>query len=264
MLMLGTSDPNQMVAGLGVGFLFLAGLWRFIGWVRDAPQKPDPWDHAVELELEKPETPEVCPHCSTPQEPGTWFCENCGSAVGPYNNLMPYVSIFSQGEVFRNGVTGRFRNKPVILIGYFLISLGSYTVFAPIYWFLLLSNLKRPRNRPETSPNAGCLAAIKIEVGMPARRISQNRPKTAGSGNLVADAEPQACQNGFMPQADEFAHFLQPGQHAPFQSVGERNGVFRMTGFVHVPDDGGHLLELPFAELGERCPRTGRATNIIR
>jgi hypothetical protein len=64
--------------------------------------------------------------------------------VGPYNNLMPYLNIFSEGEVFRNGASGRFRNQPVILIGYFLISLGSYALFAPIYWFFLLSSLKQP------------------------------------------------------------------------------------------------------------------------
>jgi len=34
--MFGTNDPNQMVAGLGVAFLLLAGLWRFVGWVREA------------------------------------------------------------------------------------------------------------------------------------------------------------------------------------------------------------------------------------
>lgn len=36
--MFGTSNPNLIVAGLGVGFLFLARLWRFILWVRESPQ----------------------------------------------------------------------------------------------------------------------------------------------------------------------------------------------------------------------------------
>jgi hypothetical protein len=142
--MLTASDPDQVVAGLGTGILLLAGLWRFIGWIRDTPLKPDPWDAAFEEKLDDPDTREVCRHCSVPQEPGAWFCGNCGNAVGPYNNLMPYVNVFSEGEVFRNGVTSRFRNKPVIFIGYFLISLGSYAIFAPIYWILLLANLKRP------------------------------------------------------------------------------------------------------------------------
>jgi hypothetical protein len=152
--MLGTGDPNQTVAGLGVAFLLLAGLWRFVGWVREAPQKPDPWDAEFERRLEAPEALEVCCHCSTPQEPGAWFCKRCGSAVGPYNNLMPYVHIFSEGEVFRNGVTGRFRNRPFIFIGYVLITLGINPIFAPIFWFFLFKNLKRskeanPGEQPE-------------------------------------------------------------------------------------------------------------------
>ena len=70
--------------------------------------------------------------------------------MGPYNNLMPYVHIFSEGEVFRNGVTGRFRNRPFIFIGYVLITLGINPIFAPIYWFFLLSNLKHPHNEQES------------------------------------------------------------------------------------------------------------------
>jgi hypothetical protein len=141
----GTSDPNQMVAGLGLVFLLLAGLWRFINWVREAPQHPDPWDAELGHKLEDPEAVEICHHCLTPQPHNAWFCEHCGCAVGPYNNLMPYVNVFSEGEVFRNGVTDRFRNRPVILIGYFLISLSAYAVFAPLFWIFLLKNLKRPK-----------------------------------------------------------------------------------------------------------------------
>ena len=149
--MFGTSNPNQMVAGLGVGFLLLAGLWQLIAWVREAPSKPDLWDAEVERKLEEPEAVEVCPHCLTPQPPNAWFCKHCGSAVGPYNNMMPYVHIFSEGEVFRNGVTGRFRNRPFILIGYVLITLGINPIFAPIYWFFLLPNLKHSQHEPESA-----------------------------------------------------------------------------------------------------------------
>lgn len=35
--MIAASDPNLLVAGFGVGFLALAGLWRLIVWVREAP-----------------------------------------------------------------------------------------------------------------------------------------------------------------------------------------------------------------------------------
>jgi hypothetical protein len=151
--MIDPGDPNTVVALLGIMGLLCAGFWRFVVWVREAPSTPDPWDAEVERTLQKPETVQVCHHCSTPQNPNAWFCEHCGSAVGPYNNLMPYVNVFSEGEVFRNGVTNRFARRPIILIGYFLISLGAYSIFAPIYWLFLLSNLRRPPNEQEPTKN---------------------------------------------------------------------------------------------------------------
>jgi hypothetical protein len=155
--MFAASDPNFIIAGLAIGGLMLVALWRLVIWVRDAPLKPDPWDNAVEQQLQSPDTPEACPHCSTPQSPGAWFCPHCGSAVGPYNNLMPYVHVFSEGEVFRNGVNGRFRNRTLITIGFFLVTLAINPFFTPVYVLLLLSNLKRPADRRE-SPDApaGC------------------------------------------------------------------------------------------------------------
>ncbi len=146
--MLATSDPNLIIGGLAVGGLILFALWRLIVWVRDAPTSPDPWDAGIEKNLAEPEAVEVCPHCLTDQSSTAWFCKKCGSAVGPYNNLMPYVQVFSQGEVFRNGVAGRFRNRPLILTGFILISLSTYFVFAPVYLFFLLTNLKRSNGGP--------------------------------------------------------------------------------------------------------------------
>ena len=67
-----------------------------------------------------------------------------------------------------------------------------------------------------------------------------------------------------MPQADEFTQALQPRQHAVFQRVGERNGVFRMAGFVHASDNGGDLFKLPLAELGERRAIIEWLTGIFR
>ncbi len=142
--MIAASDPYQVIGGFGITFLVLTGLWRLIVWVREAPVKPDPWDAGVEQKLSEPEAVEVCPHCLTQQPPTAWFCSHCGKAVGPYNNLMPFVNVFSEGEVFRNGASGQFRNRPLIVIGYLLLSLAAYSVFAPVFWFFLLSNVKRP------------------------------------------------------------------------------------------------------------------------
>ena len=65
--------------------------------------------------------------------------------------MMPYVHVFSEGEVFRNGTSGRLRKSPLILIGYVLISLGTYWFLAPIYWFSLLLNWNRSANELETA-----------------------------------------------------------------------------------------------------------------
>jgi len=146
--MIAASDPNLIVGGFAIGGLGLAALWKLIAWVRDAPVKPDPWDAGVEQQLL--EAAEVCPRCSTPQPPNAWFCAHCGKAVGPYNNLMPYVQVFSEGEVFRNGASGQFRKRPLIMIGYFLLGFGMFSFLAPIYWFSLLLNLKSPETAKES------------------------------------------------------------------------------------------------------------------
>jgi len=146
-----------MVAGLGLFFLLLAGLWRFILWIREAPLKADPWDAEVERKLEEPEAVEVCHHCLTRQPSNAWFCEHCGSAVGPYNNLMPYLNVFSEGEVLRNSTTGRLRNRPFILIGNFLVIFGINPFFVPIYWLLILFNSNRQSNEPESAEGQNVL-----------------------------------------------------------------------------------------------------------
>jgi hypothetical protein len=125
-------------------------IYRLIVWVRAAPLKPDPWSAELETELQGSGGVPVCHHCFTPCPPRGWFCENCGCAVGPYNNWMPFVNIFSEGEVFRNGVADKIRASPLTVAGYLLSSLSNYLVFAPVYWYFLFKNLKR--FRAETGP----------------------------------------------------------------------------------------------------------------
>jgi ribosomal protein L40E len=143
--MLAASDPNLLIGGFAVGGLAIVGLWRLIAWVRDAPVTPDPWDAEVDQKMSEPDAVEVCHRCFTEQPPGAWFCARCGSAVGPYNNLMPYVVVFSQGEVFRNGVDGRVRPKLLTILGYLFFSLFNYAFLAPIYWIFLFKRLLRDR-----------------------------------------------------------------------------------------------------------------------
>jgi hypothetical protein len=143
LLMVKTSDPNLLVAELAVIGLILAGLWRLVVWFRAAPVKPDPWSAEIEASLHQADATPICHRCLSPYRDDVWFCDTCGAAVGPYNNYMPYVHVFSEGEVFRNGVTDKMRASPLIIIGYLLFSLASYFVFAPIYWFFFFKNLAR-------------------------------------------------------------------------------------------------------------------------
>lgn len=131
----------MLIGEIALSGLALAAFWRLIVWIRDAPVRPDPWDAEVERQLS--EAVEVCPHCLTEQPPTVWFCKGCNRAVGPYNNLMPYLQVFSQGEVFRNGTSGQFRNRPLILAGYFLVILGTFPIFAPLYLFSLLASRRK-------------------------------------------------------------------------------------------------------------------------
>jgi hypothetical protein len=141
--MLAVSDPNQICIGFGVAGIVAAALWRMIVWIRDCPVKPDPWDAEVDRrQLE--EAPEACPHCSTPQAPNAWFCPHCGRAVGPYNNLMPYLQVFSEGEVLRNSADRRLHRRPMILVGYLLLGLAFMPSFLlPVYWLSVLRNWRR-------------------------------------------------------------------------------------------------------------------------
>ncbi|HUB88027.1 MAG TPA: hypothetical protein VMB22_09065 [Verrucomicrobiae bacterium] len=142
-------DPDLFIAALAVAGLAVAAFIRLIFWVRDAPVTPDPWDEETQKKLSEPDAVEVCPHCLTEQSPTAWFCPRCGRAVGPYNNLMPYVMVFSQGEVLRNGTSGRLPRSPLIVIGYLLISVTMFPLFVPFYLFSLFLNWNRPASEPE-------------------------------------------------------------------------------------------------------------------
>ena len=75
--------------------------------------------------------------------------------MGPYCNYMPFIYIFSLGEVLRAGVTERIRRGKLMTIGFILFSLGMCAIAAPIYWFFLFKNLRRNSDQvPEVPPLA--------------------------------------------------------------------------------------------------------------
>ena len=144
-----TSDPNVLIGEIALAGLAVALFSRLLVWIRDAPVKPDPWDAETEQKMSAPETPAACHRCSMPLKPDAWFCPHCNSAVGPYNNLMPYVQIFSEGEVLRNSSSRHFRNRPLVIIGYFLLTLALCPPLAPLYWVIMFKNF---RNRQSFNP----------------------------------------------------------------------------------------------------------------
>ncbi len=112
-------------------------------WSRRLPIPPDPWDAEITAKLKQPDCVPVCHHCFTPQLHDKWFCPECGAAVGPYNNCLPYIDIFSRGEVLRNGVRNHLAPNFLTVTGYLLFSTSEYMFFAPIYWYLFFRNLRR-------------------------------------------------------------------------------------------------------------------------
>lgn len=131
-------------------------LWWVIGRVRSAEPAPDPWSQEIEASVHQPDAVPVCHRCLTPQERrlAHWFCPVCGAAVGPYNNFLPYVYIFSQGEVLRQGTSGMVRSSFIIVVCYFLYSMSQYAIFAPVYWYYFIINLKRNTERAVNDSNA--------------------------------------------------------------------------------------------------------------
>lgn len=115
-------DPDRIIRGIGLAVLAFGLLWRFFEWVRLPATSPDSWDTEIEKALHEPEAVEVCHRCFDPVPPNSWFCEHCGCAVGPYNNMMPYVCVFSQGEILRNGLNDRLPRNTIIGIGYLIFT----------------------------------------------------------------------------------------------------------------------------------------------
>jgi len=126
---------------------------RLVRWIQQAAPQPDPWDKEIEEAVQAEDAVSLCPHCLAPQESETWFCAECGCSIGPYNNLNPYLYLFSVGDLFRAGVSGRVRRSPLVVAGFVVFSLLEYTLFAPFYWFLFFRNLRRQRAESgETNP----------------------------------------------------------------------------------------------------------------
>lgn len=104
-----------------------------------------PWPEELNEAVQRPDSNFVCHHCFAPQEQYGWFCPECGAATGPYNNCLPYIYIFSTGEVMRAGVGNKLKWSFFTTSFFILFSFFEYFVFAPIYWFRMYRNWKRQK-----------------------------------------------------------------------------------------------------------------------
>ena len=99
-------------------------------WLATCP--PDPWPPELDEAVRDPAALAVCHHCFAPQEDSGWFCRECGAATGPYNNTMPYLHIFSTGEVLRSGVGPAARFTKLTVFGYVVLGFIETLVLAPM------------------------------------------------------------------------------------------------------------------------------------
>ncbi len=120
-------SSGAVIAALAVVALVVVLIIR---WIRRAVPRPDPWGEEIERAVQEEDAVPLCPHCLAPQESDTWFCPACGSSIGPYNNVNPYLYAFSLGDLFRNGTTGWAAARPLVILGFLLLSFWACLAYA--------------------------------------------------------------------------------------------------------------------------------------
>ena len=135
---------------------------RFREWIRSF-ERPNPWPDELDIAIRAPDAVPICHHCMTPCDFPAWFCPTCGAAVGPYNNTMPYIYIFSIGEALRSGVGPEANLTPFRATAYVVMGLMQYWVFAPLYFIRLYRNYRKLKSKqsetPQQSPSGNSLKA---------------------------------------------------------------------------------------------------------
>jgi hypothetical protein len=127
------------------------GIYRFIQHFRGLVPRPDPWGKEIEAAVYNDSAVPLCHRCFTEHENTTLFCPKCGAAVGDYNNVMPWVQVFSEGEVLRNSLFDRLRVNAITIAGFFVFTLalgvitGVGLILMPFFWAMFAKNVARNR-----------------------------------------------------------------------------------------------------------------------
>ena len=146
------TDSEKIVALAGAALVGVVAVMRCLQWFWNVKPKPDPWGPEVEAALDDPQVLPACHRCFMPHAETDWFCPECGAAVGDYNNWSPYLQLFSVGEVLRDGTFGKPQHNWITVLGYLLLSVSQYIIFAPVYWVLFFMNLAGSPLQPRVKP----------------------------------------------------------------------------------------------------------------
>ena len=106
---------------------------------------------------EQPETP-VCPACFRPNPSGADFCQHCGRPMSIIATHGPLEQVYTQGWLYRRGVSGSPRLVPLI---------GMWLIFGPV---LLLMPALVYRYAAEGVPIALALPLVAV-FGVPSAII---------------------------------------------------------------------------------------------
>lgn len=128
--------------------------YRLVRWFCAGPVQPEPWSKDVADAMESDHARPLCCHCLEPHSADANFCPDCGAPVGQYTNLLPFPYLFSVGHLLRTGTRGDFKRTPLTMIGFVLLGLVEYSIFAPIYWIRLVFGAKPSLPVSEPSPQA--------------------------------------------------------------------------------------------------------------
>lgn len=104
---------------------------------------PDPWSDDLDAAVRAPDAVPVCHRCMTPCELAVFFCPTCGSAFGPYNNILPFIRIFSLGEVLRSGLSPTARFTRLTVPGYIAVGMNGLWFLSAFYYVRLIMNYVR-------------------------------------------------------------------------------------------------------------------------
>jgi hypothetical protein len=127
-------------------------LYRVVRWLCTGPVQPEPWEKDVADAMESEQARPLCCHCLEPHDIDASFCPDCGAPVGQYTNLLPFPYLFSIGHLLRTGTRGDFKRTPLTMVGFVLLGLIEYSIFAPVYWIRLAFSGKPSAPVSDSSP----------------------------------------------------------------------------------------------------------------